>query len=293
MEIKGRLRWLHQFVFVGPAVAVFVLIIAVPLMLTGYYSMTEWNGVSGSVNWIGLGNFKQIFMEDEGFASSFLFTLWLTVAIVILTNLVGFSLAYALTLPLRSRNVLRTVFFVPNVLGGLLLGFIWKFIFVQGFGALGDLTNWPFFQWAWLGTEATAFWGIVIVSVWHNAGYMMVIYIAGLMNVPSDLKEAARIDGARPWQVMRNVTLPMVMPSITVCLFFSIAWTFKIYDVNFSLTGGGPFGSTRSVAMDIFQEAFQYNRFGLGTAKALIFFVIVALITATQVYLTKRREVEM
>ncbi len=284
---------MQQLVFIGPAVLIFSLVIIAPFLLGLYYSMTDWNGVSPNVNWVWFDNFKKIFMEDTDFASSFWFTTKITVTIVILTNLLGFFIAYMLVQKLKTRNMLRSIFFMPNVLGGLLLGFIWQFIFVRGFTTLGAYSDFFLFKLAWLGTEATAFWGLVIVSVWQGTGYVMVIYIAGLSNVPEDLKEAAYVDGAKRRQVLRHVILPMIMSSITVCLFWTINHTYKMYDLNYSLTNGGPFRSTESVSMNIFIEAFANNRYGLGTAKAFIFFVAVALITVVQVYLTKRREIRM
>jgi len=289
---RASAEWSRQLVFVGPAVLFFVLIIAVPFLLSIYYGFTSWNGVNSTVTWVGFDNYKQVFLEDEGFRNSFGFTARYTVAAVVLTNLVGFALALLVTQKLRTSNVLRTIFFLPNVIGGLLLGFIWSFIFVKGFAAVGDLTNIGFFELPWLGTAGTAFWGIVIVTIWQYAGYLMVIYIAALMNVPSELMEAARIDGATRLQLLRTIIVPMIMPAVTVCLFLTISWSFKVFDLNLSLTKGGPFGSTESVALNIYQEAFRNNRYGIGTAKALIFFVVVAIITTLQVYFTKKREVE-
>lgn len=288
-----RSNWMQQVVFLGPSLTAFTIIILIPFILSIYYSMVRWNGVSSEVVWIGLDNFRTIIFNDKDFANSFWFTTKLTAAIVVFSNLLGFTLAYVLTHSLKLRNAMRTIFFIPNVLGGLLLGFIWQFIFINSFQTIGDLTQIKLFQLSWLGTEATAFWGIVIVSVWQLSGYVMVIYIAGLVSVPSSLKEAAMIDGAKAWQVLRHIIIPMVMPAFTVCLFWTTSWAFKIFDVNFSLTAGGPFKSTESVAMNIYFEAFEYNRFGLGTAKALIFFIVVAAISSIQVYLTKRKEVEL
>lgn len=282
----------QQVVFVGPAVLVFVLIILIPFVSGLYYSFTSWNGVSGEVSWIGLDNYKQIFMQDTAFRDSFWFTTRFTIIGVVATNVLGFALAYFLIKPLKSRNVLRTVFFMPNVIGGLLLGFIWQFIFVKGFSAVGELTGLAFFNQPWLGTEGTAFWAIVIVFVWQTAGYLMVIYISSLNNVPKDILEAAEIDGASRWQTLRTIIIPLIMPAATVCLFLALSWSFKMFDLNLSLTRGGPFGSTESVAMNIYNEAFSNNRYGLGTAKAIIFFVIVAVITSIQVKFTKSKEVE-
>lgn len=181
---------------------------------------------------------------------------------------------------------------MPNVIGGLLLGFIWQFIFVKGFSALGSATGWHFFNLPWLGDETTAFWGIVIVFVWQTAGYLMVIYISSINNIPKDILEAAEIDGASKLQILKSVIVPLVMPAVTVCLFLAISWSFKMFDLNLSLTKGGPFRSTESVALNIYNEAFQNNRYGLGTAKAIIFFVVVAIITSLQVKITKSKEVE-
>ena len=289
---KRTSQWTQQLVFVGPALIFFALIIVVPFILGLYYSFTNWNGVSGEVAWVGLDNYKQILTNDTVFRDSFWFTTKFTVLGVILTNVLGFTLAYFLTKKLKSRNFLRTVFFMPNVIGGLLLGFIWQFIFVKGFAAIGDVTGISFFSLPWLGTENTAFWAIVIVFVWQTAGYLMVIYISSLNNVPKDILEAAEIDGASRGQVLRSIIIPLIMPAATVCLFLAISWSFKMFDLNLSLTKGGPFGSTESVAMNIYNEAFSKNRYGLGTAKAIIFFIIVAVITTLQVRLTKSKEVE-
>ncbi|GIP38718.1 ABC transporter permease [Paenibacillus sp. J31TS4] len=294
MNGKTRLgNWALQWVFTGPALLFFAVVVVVPFLLSIYYSFTEWNGVSQDVKWAGISNFKYILTEDGGFRRSFWFTIRFTVTMVIFTNLLGFVLALLLTQGLKTRNVLRTVFFMPNVIGGLLLGFIWQFIFVKGFSTIGEKTGLGFFELPWLGDETTAFWALIIVSVWQGAGYLMIIYIAGLINIPKELTEAATIDGASRWQMLRNITLPLVMPSVTVCLFLAISWAFKMFDLNLSLTQGGPYGSTESVALNIYQEAFRNNRLGLGTAKALIFFLVVAAVSLIQVTITKRKEVEV
>ncbi|MDY8048011.1 sugar ABC transporter permease [Paenibacillus polymyxa] len=285
-------QWLQQCIFVGPSTLFFVIIIVIPFMLGMYYSFTEWNGVANEAKWVGLDNFSHILWNDDKFGTAFWFTVRFTVVGVVAANIFGFLLAYFLTKPLKTKNVLRTIFFMPNVIGGLLLGFIWQFIFVKGFAALGESTNLSFFNLSWLGDEITAFWGIVIVFIWQTAGYLMVIYISSLTNVPRDMLEAAEIDGASRMQILRSIILPLIMPAVTVCLFLAISWSFKMFDLNLSLTKGGPFGSTESVALNIYNEAFVNNRYGLGTAKALIFFIIVALVTSLQVRLTKSREVE-
>lgn len=293
MKSKKTSQLLQQLVFVGPSALFFLVIVIFPFLLGVYYSFTNWNGVSRYAGWVGFRNYIHIFTADPAFLHSFWFTVKFTVLGVVLTNVLGFMLAYLLTRPLFTRNALRTVFFVPHVIGGLLLGFIWQFIFVKGFAAMGQATGFSFFNLPWLGTESTAFWAIVIVFVWQNAGYLMVIYISSLNNVPRNLIEAAQIDGASKGQVLRKITIPMVMPAVTVCLFLAISWSFKLFDLNLSLTKGGPFKATESVALNIYNEAFNISRFGMGSAKAIIFFIIVAIISIIQVRTTKSREVEI
>lgn len=292
MNSKRTAALTQQLVYIGPALLFFGITIIIPFVMGMYYSFTNWNGVSGNVEWVGLDNFKQIFTNDSAFAQSFWFTTKFTIVGVILTNLVGFFLAYFLTKNIRARNWLRTIFFMPNVIGGLLLGFIWQFIFIKGFATVGEATGIPFFNLPWLGDEVTGFWGIVMVFVWQSSGYLMVIYIASITNVSKEVMEAAEIDGANRFQVLKSIIVPLIMPAVTVCLFLAISWSFKMFDLNLSLTKGGPYRSTESLAMNVYNEAFLNNRYGLGTAKSLIFFLVVAVITLIQVRLTKQKEVE-
>jgi raffinose/stachyose/melibiose transport system permease protein len=290
---KGKLKKAGLFaLFVGPAFLAFSIIVLIPFFTGIYYAFTDWNGVTGNIKWVGFDNFTYLFTEDKQFQKSFWLTAKYTVVAIILTNIVGFGLALLVTQMLKTRNVLRTVFFMPNLIGGLLLGFVWQFIFVKGFASIGQLTGISLFQLPWLGDAKTAFWGIVIVSVWQGAGYIMLIYTAALQNVPQELIEEAKIDGANRWQILRHIIVPMIAPAVTVCLFLTISWSFKIFDVNLSLTNGGPFKSTEMLALNIYTEAFVNNRYGLGEAKALIFFIVVAAITTIQVMYTKKKEVE-
>jgi raffinose/stachyose/melibiose transport system permease protein len=290
---KGLNRLLQQWVFMGPALVFFTIIVLIPFLMSIYYSFTEWNGVSSNIKFNGLDNFRHILFDDEDYHNAFWFTTRFTIMSVVLTNIVGFALALLLTQALKTRNVLRTIFFMPNVIGGLLLGFIWQFIFVKGFATIGEMTGIGFFELPWLGDAPTGFWALVIVMVWQTSGYLMIIYIAALMNIPKDMIEAAYIDGATRFQMLRQITLPLIMPAVTVCLFLTISWAFKMFDLNVSLTKGGPFNSTESVALNIYQEAFRNNRYGLGTAKAFVFFIVVAVISTIQVVYTKRKEVEI
>lgn len=285
--------WMQQLVFVGPGLVAFSIIVLIPFLLGFYYSFTEWNGLDlDKAKWVGMDNLHRIFTNDDKFWASLIFTLKFTAVTVIATNLFGFLLALLLTLPLKGRNALRTIFFLPNVIGGILLGYIWQFIFTKGFKTIGELTGWSLFELPWLGTPETGFWGLVIVFVWQTTGYMMIIYIAAIVGVPKDLMEAATIDGATYWQTIRKITAPLIMPAITVCLFLTTSNAFKMFDLNLSLTKGGPGTSTQSLAYNIYAEALVNNRYGLGTAKAMLFFFAVSIIAITQVWLTKRKEVE-
>ncbi|KQU60837.1 sugar ABC transporter permease [Rossellomorea marisflavi] len=292
---KKGLKWkniLTYSAFVGPALVFFLVIQIIPFLMGLYYSFTSWNGVSSAVEWVGFDNYIRIFTDDQVFFQSFMFTTKFMFAAVVISNVIGFGFALLLNAALKTRNILRTVFFLPNVIGGLLLGFIWQFIFVKGFASLGNATDLSLFKMPWLGDEKTAFWGIVIVFAWQISGYMMVIYVAALQGVDTSLLEAAKIDGASNWTLLTRIIVPLILPAFTICFFLTISMAFKIFDLNISLTGGGPFNSTQSVAINIYQEAFQNNRYGLGTAKSILFFVIVAVFTTVQVMITKRKEVQ-
>jgi raffinose/stachyose/melibiose transport system permease protein len=292
---KRKIDWKKVLIyaaFVGPALLFFLVIQIIPFLMGVYYSFTSWNGISAAVEWVGFKNYIKIFTSDEKFFNSFMFTTRFMFAAVLISNILGFGLALLLNAALKTKNVLRTVFFLPNVIGGLLLGFIWQFIFVKGFAAIGNYTDLAFFKLPWLGDETTAFWGIVIVFAWQTAGYMMIIYIAALQGVDNSLLEAARIDGASNFMILTKIIMPLILPAFTICFFLTISMAFKIFDINISLTGGGPFNSTESVAINIYREAFQYNNFGLGTAKSILFFLIVAIFTVVQVMITKRKEVD-
>jgi raffinose/stachyose/melibiose transport system permease protein len=295
-KVQSRTKKMNKILtyaaFVGPALLIFIVIQIIPFLMGVYYSFTSWNGVSSIVEWVGLENYKKIFTNDKNFFHSFMFTTKFMLAAVIISNFIGFGFALLLTSALKTRNLLRTVFFIPNVIGGLLLGFIWQFIFVKGFASIGNLTGLSLFKLPWLGDEVTAFWGIVIVFAWQISGYMMVIYIAALQGVDHSLIESARIDGASNWTLLTRIIIPLILPAFTICFFLTISMAFKIFDINLSLTNGGPFNSTQSVAINIYQEAFQNNRYGLGTAKSILFFLVVAIFTSVQIWVTKKREVE-
>lgn len=279
------------WLFVGPILLAFLMVVIIPMARGIYFSFTEWNGISNNVELVGFSNYIKAF-SDEEFMQSFKFTASFAGVSVITINLMGFGLALLVTQGFKGSNVLRSVFFMPNLIGGLILGFVWQFIFVKAFDSIGSSLNIPFLE-GWLSTTATGFWGLVILMSWQMAGYMMIIYIAAIQSIPESLFEAAKIDGANPLQRLRHITLPMVMPAFTIGIFLSLSNSFKLFDQNLALTKGGPYGSTEMLALNIYQTAFARNLLGYAQAKAVLFLLAVSLITLTQIYYTKKREVEM
>jgi raffinose/stachyose/melibiose transport system permease protein len=279
-------------IFTLPVLICIAVAFYIPFAMTIRYSMTKWNGISKHPKFIGLDNFKQIFMGDANFANAAWFTVKYAILYIVIVNVLAIGLAVILDMKLKSTTWLRTSFFIPYILSLVIVGFIWKFIFMQGFESLGDSTGWAIFKLSWLGEPGLAFVSIVAVSIWQSIGFYMVIYIAGLQSVPEDLKEAATVDGAGPIRRFISITLPLLAPSITISVFMALTNSIKVFDVILSLTGGGPGGTTYSIAYDIYRDTFQNNLYGYGTAKALILFVAVLLVTLIQLTLFKRREVE-
>ncbi|RXZ79555.1 sugar ABC transporter permease [Paenibacillaceae bacterium] len=264
----------------------------VPFIQAVIYSFQDWNGISTNIRWVGLENYASLLSDTRFLSSS-----WLTVKFVavstILVNLLGLILALTLNVALKTRTLLRTLFFMPQVIGSLIIGFIWQFIFVQVFEQLGDATKWPLFEMNWLSMPNYAFAAIILVYVWQSAGYFMVIYLAALQGIPNDIIESASIDGANWWRKTWFIVFPLIRPAMTICIFLAISGAFKMFDLNLSLTRGGPFNSTELLPLHIYQVAFFNNNYTLGTTKAVVFFLILVTITLIQVGMMKRREVEM
>ncbi|PRO66573.1 carbohydrate ABC transporter permease [Alkalicoccus urumqiensis] len=286
MRNKDVSFWL----FLSPVLAALGLVVLIPLIVGVFYSFTDWNGL-GFSQFIGLDHYARL-LGDERFLSSLWFTIQFAFVTVIVLNVMGLGLALLVTQKLKSSNLLRTIFFMPNLIGGLILGFIWQFIFISVFGDLSGILGIEGLN-GWLTTSTTGFWGLVILTSWQLAGYIMIIYIAYLQSIPEELLEAAKVDGANPFQRFRSVTFPLVAPAFTVSMFLTLSTAFKIYDQNLSLTNGGPFNSTEMVAMNIVYTAFSSNEMAYGQAKAVIFFLFVAVIAVTQVYYNKKKEVDM
>ena len=278
--------------FVLPSFVFFVLVVMIPAVWGLGYSFTDWNGISKEVHFVGIQNYIKIFTQDKDFFHAFTFTAVVALAAVIGVNVIGFLLALLVTSKAKCTTFMRGAFFMPNLIGGILLGFTWQFIFVQAFGAISSATGWKFFA-NWLSDTKTSFWGLLILVIWQLAGYMMVIYIAQIQNIPDSIIEAAEIDGASYFQRLKHIVLPLVAPAFTIGLFLSLTTCFKLYDQNLALTNGGPFNSTEMLALNIYNSAFKYNELGLAQAKAVIFLVTVAAIGLTQLYFSKKREVEM
>ena len=283
--------WVYELVFCGVIVAMFLLMKIVPFFLSIGYAFTDWNGISGVVTFNGVQNFIRL-LGDTQFWYSLRFTLAQCLVAVISANLFGFFLAYFLVKPLKARGLLRAGLYLPNVIGGLVLGFIWQFIFLKVFPAIGEVTGIGFFKLMWLGTPATAFWGLCIVQAWSFVGYYMLLYIAGFTALPSDCLESARVDGANARQTLFRIIVPLMRNTFTRCLFLSIVNSFKIYTVNMALTDGGPWGSSEGIAMNIYKTAFTENSMGYGSAKSLVFTTFVILFTALQLYLTSKGEAD-
>lgn len=283
--------WGYELVFCGVLVVMFLLMKIIPFFLSIGYAFTDWNGVSGAVSPNGLENFRRL-AKDSQFWYSLKFTIGQCLVAVVSTNFVGFTLAYFLVKPLKARGLLRAGFYLPNVIGGLVLGYIWQFIFLKVFPAIGQATGIRLFQLLWLGTPATAFWGLCIVQAWSTLGYFMLLYIAGFTALPGECLESARVDGAGPVQTLFSIIIPLMKPTFTRCLFLSIVNSFKIYTVNLALTEGGPWGSSEGIAMNIYKTAFTENRMGYGSAKSLVFTVFVVAFTGLQLMLTSRGEAD-
>ena len=276
--------------FVLPTLAAFIIGFIVPFAEGIYLSFCKFTTV-GNASWVGVSNYVKAF-SDATFRSAFWFTLGFTAVSTILINVLAFAIAYLLTRGIKAQNFFRAGFFTPNLIGGLVLGYIWQFVFSRVFVGVGDATGWSLFESSWLSDPSLAFAALVLVSVLQLSGYMILIYVAGFMGLNQDVMEAASIDGATGWTKLRHIILPLMMSSITICLFLTLSRAFMVYDINLSLTAGAPYGTTEMAAMPVYEKAFTSRQFGVGQAEALILFVIVAIISGVQVYMTKRQEDE-
>lgn len=273
--------------FVFPAFFIWLSVVVIPFLYGIGITFTDWNGLAMDINFVGLDNYKKIF-TDSVFLGALLKTITYVLYSVILSNLIAFLLALAVTSGMKGQNLYRMGFFTPNIIGGIILGYIWNFIFSYALTGFGKALEIEWLSTSWLTDPDRALAALVIVSVWQMSGYLMVIYIAGLTNIPSELIEAAAIDGATAWQIIRMVKVPLIRNSTTICIFLAITRSFMSFDVNLSLTAGGPYKSTELIAYKIYQTAFTSMKFGEGQAQAIILFVIVATVSLLQVYFTRK-----
>lgn len=288
--------------FLAPALIAFVMVVIIPFIMGIYYSMTDWTAVRGvKANWVGLENYKSMF-SDIKFLYSTLRTFLFTALSVVSINLLALIFAFLVTREIRFKNFFRAGFFIPNLIGGLVLGYIWQFIFKSITPAIGNA----------LGIEALAktliladpdltMFGLVMAYTWQYAGYIMMIYVAALLNVPQELLEASEIDGANFFQKFRHITFPLIAQAFTITSFLTLVASFKQFDIIVALTAGGPttlfqgevVNSTELLAYNIYNVAFKYNEMGQGQARAVVFFLVLSVFSITQVYFSKKREVEM
>ena len=294
MSKANRKATISLLAFCAPALVFYVIFLFYPLLSAFYYSVTDWNAVFRSYKIVGLNNYIEAFTRDARFISSLLYTLRYVIAIVILENILGLAIALLVESRARAKGLFRTLFFMPNIMSAYISSLMWLFIFTKVFPQIAERTILTFLDQSWIGNKDTAFVSILIVALWHGVGYLMIIYIAGLQGVPAEMVEAAIIDGAGPFQRFRHVVFPLLMPAVTVCLFLTLNGSFKIFDTVFSMTKGGPGYATEVIALNIYRTGFADNmRFGYATAKSIILFFIILVITVIQVTVTKRREVEM
>ena len=269
-------------IFVLPTLIAFSFAFIIPFVMGVYLSFCKFKTITNA-QFVGLENYIKIF-ADKDFVNAFGFTLKFSVVSIITINVFAFILALALTRKIKGTNLFSTVFFMPNLIGGIILGYIWQ----QMINAV--LLK---YETTLVANPTYGFWGLVILMNWQMIGYMMIIYVAGLQNVPTDLIEAAQIDGATSLQTLFKVKIPMVMPSITICLFLTVSNSFKLFDQNLALTAGAPSKKTAMLALDIYNTFYGRNGYeGVGQAKAVLFFIVVAVIALGQLVLTRRKEVE-
>jgi raffinose/stachyose/melibiose transport system permease protein len=288
MNTKQRFKKFS--IFAAVPLAIFSAVLIWPFAQGFFLTFTDWNGFKYE-EFVGFENYVESFKDPE-FWSTLIFTLKFVIVSLVLVNVVAFGLALLVTAKLRSATMFRTFFFVPNLIGGVVLGVIWQFIFNTALVSISSRFDLPFFQSSWLNETNTAFWALIIVTVWQSSGYMMIIYITGLISIEQDVLEAARVDGASALRMLLAIKIPLMAQAFTISLFLTLRNGFMAYDVNVALTGGGPYRTTELISMHIFQDAFAFGNFGTGQSKAVVMFFMVAIAALVQVTISKRAEVQ-
>ena len=291
-----RERKITEFLFLVPTVLAFLLVIIIPFIIGIYYSFTDWDGVNAAKNMVGVANYTTIFTEP-GFLHAFLTTVLFTIAV----NVVAFLMALLVTSNVKGRNLYRAGFFVPNLIGGIVLGSIWQFIFSSILPAVGKALGWAWLSSSMITNAKTVVGAMVTVNTWQYAGYIMMIYVASIQGISQQVMEAASVDGATYWTRVFKILMPLMANAFTISLFLTLTNSFKMYDVNLALTNGGPVTmfmktpvqASELLALNIYNTAFKYSKMALGQAKAVIFFVVLVIVSLVQVSINKSKEVEM
>jgi raffinose/stachyose/melibiose transport system permease protein len=298
-KTKSKLKINTTFwLFLLPALFAFSLVIIIPFFLGFYYSFTDWNAAGSTPNWTGIANYIRLFTESNEFSYSMIITIIYSLFNIIFINIVSFSLALLVTRNLKFQNIYRVGFFLPNLVGGLILGYLWKFIFNNALVAI--LSGIGLETISMLRSVDTALLAISITWAWQYAGYIMMIYVTALQNIPQELIEASQIDGANAWARLKAITLPMMAPAFTVTLFLTLINSFKQFDVNFSLTNGGPatifngvnIWGTKLISMQIYDTWATQRLPALAQSQAIVFFILLTIVSLAQVWVNKRREIE-
>lgn len=290
---KKRKQNITLLLCVAPALLTYLVFKLYPAISGVFYAMTDWNGLNQEYNFVGIKNFVTI-INDKYFWDSIIFTGKYVIVMVALTNVIALSLAVAIESRRKGKGVFRTLFYMPNMISMVIGGYMWMFIFTRVLYYMADNWGMKFLDKSWIGDPNYSFWAIIIVASWGSVGYLMIIYMAALQGVPVHLKEAASIEGANAWQIFWKVVFPMIYHALTICIFWTLNNSFQVFDVIYSLTGGGPGRATQSVAINIYEEAFKGNmRYGYATAKSTILFIIVLIITLIQLRVMKRKEQEL
>lgn len=293
IKLSSKYKSLLMFIaFVGPMLVFFTIFFLAPILSSFFYSFFSWDGIRADKDFIGLGNYQRMF-SDKRVLGSIIVTFKFALVFIILVNIIAFLLALLMDTNIKGRNIYRSFIFMPNAISLIIVAFIWQFLFSHVYGGIVTSLGWDKINISWFGSGKTALATTIITFIWQNVGYYMVIYIAGLQMVSTDYYEAANIDGAGPMSKFFRITLPLMMPSITVNLFLSTAVAFKMFELFFQMTGGGPGRSTEVLSLNIFNEAFNANQVGYASAKAVFLFLIVLTITIIQVRFTKKKEVEL
>ena len=292
-------RKLTEFLFLLPTLIAFLMVIIIPFIFGIYYSFTDWQGTGAVSQSVGFANYRAIFQEP-GFLHSFLVTLLFTVLNIITVNVVAFVISLLVTSEIRGRNVYRAGFFVPNLIGGIVLGLVWQFIFSNILPSIGQSLGLSTLSKSLISNKDTVMITLVTVNTWQYAGYIMLIYVAAIQGISKSVMEAAEVDGARYWTRVRKIQIPLMANAFTISLFLTLTNSFKMYDVNVALTNGGPVSifmmkpvqASELLALNIYNTAFKYNNMAKGQAKAVIFFIVLTIFSVIQVTWNKSKEVE-